>query len=289
MEEGIFITGASGNTGQELLRLLFEDDALKDARVTCLSHPGGRRERILHFPVDIVEGDASSAESLQRAYRGEGTVIHISSIFHTPAVLAGCRPITRLIVVSSTAVFSQYRRLAGTIEACEREIEHSAPPYTIVRPTMIYGTAEDRNVSRLIRLIHRYPVVPLPASGKTIFQPVHVDDLASCIIAVLKQPASIGKAYNIPGGSAHPLREIVRIIATLLKKRVRTIPVPIGLAGAAITLYEVLSRNPKIRREQILRLLEDKAFDYSPAAGELGYRPMSFTEGVSRQIQSMGL
>ncbi len=288
MSGDIFITGGSGNTGQALLRRIFDHPELKEIAVTCLARPGGRRENLRRFPVRIVDGDSSDTGSLGRVYGGEPTVIHISSIFHAAAVLASCRGAERLIAISSTGVFSRYRQLAGDIAAGERVIERSGIRYTILRPTMIYGTPADRNVSRLIRLVRRAPVIPLPGGGGSTFQPVHVDDLASCIVAVLERSASVDKTYNVPGGSAHSLGEIVSIIAELLGRKVITIPVPFALADAAVRAYERLAPRPKLRREQILRLREDKSYDYAEAARDLGYAPMSFREGISQQIQRMG-
>jgi len=287
MSGDIFITGGSGNTGQALLRRILADPALKGAALTCLARPGGRRGNLERFPVRIVEGDSSDAASLGRAYGGEPTVIHISSIFHADEVLRGCRGMERLIAISSTGVFSRYRSLAGSIAAGERAIERSGVPYTILRPTMIYGSPADRNISRLIQLVRRSPVIPLPGGGGSTFQPVHVDNLASCIVAALERPASAGKTYNIPGGSAHTLKEIVSIIAELLGKRVVTIPVPFAAADAAVRLYERFASRPRLRREQILRLREDKSYDISEAARDLGYAPMPFRDGLSRQIRLM--
>ena len=297
MDQSIFITGGSGNTGQALLRRIFggtehdEGDSDLEAapEITCLARPGGRRGNLERFPVRIVGGDSSDAESLGRAYGGETTVIHISSIFHAGAVARACRAAKRLVAISSTGVFSRYRRLAVDIAAGERAIERSGIPYTILRPTMIYGGTADRNISRLIRLVRRTTVIPLPGGGRSLFQPVHVDDLAACIVAALERLQSIGKTYNVPGGSAHSLKEIVRIIAELLGKRVSTLPVPFALADLAVRAHERLAHTPRLRREQILRLREDKSYDYSEAARDLGYAPMSFREGVTRQIAAMDL
>ncbi|MCX5752872.1 MAG: NAD-dependent epimerase/dehydratase family protein [Candidatus Krumholzibacteria bacterium] len=285
MPDGIFITGGTGNTGQALLRLIAADEAFRGVRITGLCRPGGRGERLLPFGVKIAGGDASSAASLGKVYRGEPVVIHLSSIFHAGAVLEGCRGMKRLVAASSTRVFSKTWERAPEIEAAERAIERSGVPYTILRPTMIYGNSEDRNISKFIRLIMKYRIVPLPGGGKSIFQPVHVDDLAACILAALKTPASAGKSYNVPGGSAHSLREIVEIIAGILKKRVLIVPFPLALAEAAAGLQEKLLPRPFIHREQIERLREDKRYDYSEAARDFGYAPRSFAEGVSEEIR----
>jgi uncharacterized protein YbjT (DUF2867 family) len=287
MPEGIFITGGTGNTGQALLRMIAADETLRGVRITGLCRPGGRGERLLPHGVKIAGGDASSAESLGKVYRGEPVVIHLSSIFHAGAVLEGCRGMKRLVAVSSTRAFSKTWERAPEIEAAERAIERSGVPYTILRPTMIYGSSEDRNISKFIRLIMKYRIVPLPDGGKSVFQPVHVDDLAGCILAALKTPASAGKSYNVPGGSAHSLREIVEIISGILDRKVLIVPFPLALAEAAAGLQEKLLPRPFIHREQIERLREDKRYDFSEAAKDLGYAPRELRAGIEQEIREM--
>ncbi|HER43354.1 MAG TPA: NAD-dependent epimerase/dehydratase family protein [Candidatus Eisenbacteria bacterium] len=284
MRRRIFITGAAGKAGSALLDLVFERGGGVEADVACLCRSDACRERLSRFPVAIAEGDASDAVSLRRAYRGEETVVHLSSIFHAPAVVEACREAKRLVVLSSTGVFSRFRRSAAEIGRCEKLIESSGIPYTILRPTMIYGTPDDRNISRLVRLVARSPVVPLPGGGRARFQPVHVRDLAACIAACLESGAGIGRSYNVPGGSAHGLGEIIRIIAGLLGKRVLLVPVPLGpvlLAARALRL--------RVDPEQIERLREDKTFPYDDAAVDLGYAPMVFEDGLRLQLEAMGL
>jgi uncharacterized protein YbjT (DUF2867 family) len=281
----IFITGATGNTGQSLLRRIANDESLSGIPITCLCRPSGRGERLLPFRVKIAGGDASNPESLKRVYQGQDTVILISSIFHAGAVLEGCAGMKRLIAVSSTSFYSQRSSIAGDIRAAEGAIERSGVPYTILRPTMIYGTLEDRNISRLIRLVAKASVVPLPGGGKTIFQPVHADDLAACILETLKSDAAIGKSYDVPGGSAHSLREIVSIISEILGKRILTVPVSLGLAEAAAGAIEKILGRAIVQPEQLARLREDKQYDCSAAARDLGYSPRSFREGVADEIR----
>ncbi len=297
MRRKIFITGAAGKTGNALLEILFEghgkgrgeenppeSSSDQTAEVTCLCRSNDCREKLSRFPVSIVEGDSSDPESLRRAYRGEDTVIHLSSIFHAPAVVEAFRGAKRLIAISSTGIFSKYRENAAEIARCESLIEASPVPYTILRPTMIYGTPNDRNISRLVRLVAGSPVVPLPGGGKARFQPVHVRDLAGCISACLDSGSSIGTSYNVPGGSAHSLAEIVKMISRLLEKRVVTVPVPLRLALLAVKVT-----GSRIDPEQIERLREDKVFPADDAARDLGYAPMTLEKGLSLLLETMGL
>lgn len=287
MPQRLFITGATGKTGRSLLALLRSDPEYCDARITCLVRPASPCESLLPFRVRIAGGDASNPKSLTRVYGGEETVIHLSSIFHTSAVLEACKGMKRLLAISSTRIFSKSWHRAQEIEAAELEIARSGVPFTILRPTMIYGTEDDRNVARLVRLIKRWPIIPLPGGGKTIFQPVHVEDLAICILAALKIPASIGKTYNIPGGSACTLEEMVELIADALGKKVEKLPIPHFLAE----LWGGISRifGPHLARsaEEIRRLRENRAFDFSDAARDLNYSPRTFKEGLLQEIRTI--
>ncbi len=287
MAESIFITGAAGKTGRSLLALLARDPELSSSRITCLSRPGGRCEALLPYGVRIAGGDASKGQSLAAVYGGEEIVIHLSSIFHAGAVLEGCRGMKRLVAVSSTRIFSPSWKRAREIEAAERAIAESGVPFTILRPTMIYGTADDRNVSQLIRLVEKWPLLFLPGGGGSIFQPVHVEDLASCILAAMRSPASLGKTYDVPGGSAHSLREIVEMIAGGLGKRVSIVPVPLPVAEAGASLLRLAGGRWARSAEQVRRLREGRPFDYADAARDLSYSPRTFSEGLAPQIRSM--
>ena len=90
--------------------------------------------------------------------------------------------------------------------------------------------------------------------------------------------------YDVPGGSAHSLRDMVAIIAEALGKRVSFVPVPLALASLASKLA-----GSRIDPEQIERLREDKTFSYDAAAADLGYAPMTFEEGIRLQLRAMGL
>jgi hypothetical protein len=53
--------------------------------------------------------------------------------------------------------------------------------------------------------------------------------------------------------------------------------------------YERFSRSPKIKAEQLERLAEDKAFDISDAARDLGYTPRPFADGIRAEAAALGL
>src|SRR6185312_15824799 len=72
--------------------------------------------------------------------------------------------------------------------ACAR---HGAP-WTVLRPTLIYGAGLDKSLSPIARRAWRTRVFPLPA-GRGLRQPVHADDIALAVLAALACPASAGR------------------------------------------------------------------------------------------------
>lgn len=289
MSMRLFITGAPGNAGRAFLDRLLRAPAAAVADVVCLRLPGDSRGDLSRYPVRVVEGDAADPSSLRAVYDGPRAIVHLSSIHHAPAVVEACRPASRIVAVSTTGRFSRHRGAAARIAAAERAVEESGVPWTILRPTMIYGVPRDRNISRLVRLVARRRLVPLPGGGRSRFRPVTYDDLAAAILACLEREISIGRSYTISGGSAHTLREIASMAAELTGRRPLFVPVPLRLAALAAGALPALAARFGLRGEQILRLLEDKDLGHEEAAADLGFSPVSFPEGLRRQVEAMGL
>ena len=78
-------------------------------------------------------------------------------------------------------------------------------PCRILRPTLIYGQSggfRDRNLSRLLYMMRRLPILFLPAETG-LRQPIHVTQLASVVLHLANQ--AVGAGWNLP------LRECISI------------------------------------------------------------------------------
>jgi len=286
MNERLFITGATSKTGIAFLSKLSELGPLEKSKVTCLIRSELSAKKLSAFDVAIVTADATRTEELGRAYSGEETVVHISSIFHTPHLLPAINGAKKLIAVSSTRIYSRHYSRAKEIARCERIIEESGIPYTIIRPTMIYGTPDDRNISRLIRLFSRSPLIPVPTGTGSTLQPVHVSDVATALVEAIERESARGKTFDIAGGSAISPAGMIKIIAKALNKEVALIPVPHFLLRMIATAVKILPGRQSIA-EMIMRLSEDKSVDIEPARKELGLNPITFEEGVGNLVKEM--
>ena len=84
-----------------------------------------------------------------------------------------------------------------------------ASPYTIFRPTLIYGVGRDRNVADIARFAKRFGVFPILGKGLGLRQPVHAADLAEACILAVDSSASFNRIYNLSGGETLTYREMV--------------------------------------------------------------------------------
>jgi nucleoside-diphosphate-sugar epimerase len=154
---------------------------------------------------------------------------------------------------------------------------------------MIYGTSRDRNVSRLLRWLRKWRVMGLPAGGRALQQPVHVEDVASALVTCLLTDATAGRTYNISGREPISFREMVAEAARAVGVRPLLVPIPLAPVAAAVGVAERLRIPVRLRAEQLHRIAEDKAFPHDDAARDFGFSPRSFAEGVQQEAESLGL
>jgi uncharacterized protein YbjT (DUF2867 family) len=283
----IAITGATGFTGAFVVRDLAA--RYPAAQLRCLVRPTSNRGVLASHGVEFVEGDLRDGPSLDRLFAGADALVNVSSLggeWVDPLFDAVARSTTlrRGVFVSTTAILTKLPvRSRPLREHGEARVRQSGLQWTILRPTMIYGTPGDRNIARLIRFVGWCPVVPMVA-GEALQQPVHVEDVATAIVACLATPATIGRTYEISGRDPLTFEQLVRQTIAATGRRGLLVPVPFGPMLAALKVYAACVATPRIRVEQLLRLREDKAFDHSAASREFGFAPRSFAEGVRAEV-----
>jgi nucleoside-diphosphate-sugar epimerase len=275
------VTGATGFTGPFVVRALLE----RGHRVGAFVLRNSGEDALRPLGIDIHEGDLDRPETLREALDGYDALANVASLGfgHAEGIVkavteAGVR---RGVFVSTTAIFTTLNAPSKSVRmAAEEAVRRGVAEWTIIRPTMIYGTPGDRNVSRLVRHLKRLRVIAVPGPGTNLVQPVHVEDVAFAIAEAVGRPEAIGKAYDVSGAAPVTFNELIDTAARLLRRRVLRLHVPLVLAKLAARLTKPLLGRRGISVEQILRLNEDKAFSHEDAARDLGYRPRSVEEGL---------
>ena len=280
----IAVTGPLGFVAAHLLPHL--DRA--GTRVLAVVRPGREAAALARFPhLEVRRGDLADPASLTGAFEGAGAVVHLAGLALVPKLLPSLLEarVPRGVFVSSAGVHTRLVSAgADSKRAGERALEESPIDFTILRPSMIYGTPRDRNMVRLLRWIERWGVVPSPLGGVTAQQPVHVDDLVDAILASLVRPEAARRAYDVGGPEPIRLADVVRECGRALGRRVAILPLPLAPAHGAAVLARRLRLPFPVSPEQVLRLTESKAVDISPARRDLGFGPRSFREGIEAEV-----
>jgi uncharacterized protein YbjT (DUF2867 family) len=285
----VLLTGATGFTGSHVLSSLRD----RGVSIRCLVRNPEKAKSDAWRGVDCVVGDLSNGEELRRAMAGCDLLINVASIGfgHAAGIIqaAEASGVRRAVFVSTTAIFTQLNAPSKAVRvAAEDSIRDSRLRWTILRPTMIYGTDRDRNICRLIRYVRRYPILPVFGSGEYLLQPVYVCDLAEAIVSAAMTPAAEKKEYTLSGEAALSYNELVRTVARSLGRRIFLWHLPhMALVKLLGRLERSRLRLP-IKAEQILRLNEHKAFSWEVAGLDFGFAPRSFAAGVEAEIRSMG-
>jgi nucleoside-diphosphate-sugar epimerase len=232
--------------------------------------------------LEVRLGDLAQPLSLD----GISTLVYCASMGfgHIPPLVQQLEAhgVRRAVFLSTTAIFTSLPSASRAVRVqAEAAVQGSSLAWTLLRPTMIFGTARDRNISRLLRYLKRWPVYPVAGNG--LWQPIYVEDLADAVVAALDSPNAIGRAYNVAGATPLTFGDLIRAAARAVGRRVVMVNVPIAAATFAARLTHVVTS------EQIRRLAEDKAFTYAEAARDFGFAPRSFDAGVRLEARSLGL
>ena len=304
----LLVTGGSGFLGGYVLA----EAARRGHTCVALARSPAAARVVAARGATPLAGDLDDGAALPDVFAGAGcdALVNLASLGfgHAPGIVGAAvrAQFDRAVFVSTTAVTTTLAAPSKAVRlAAEEEIRRSGLGWTILRPTMIYGAAGDRNLSRLLALLARLrlrraarpggmplavPVpVPVPGGGLQLQQPVHVADLAAAVLAATERPAAAGRGYDVAGPEPLTFAELLRASAAAVGGRIHLVPVPLAPVVALTRGYERISRRPRIRVEQWQRLAEDKAFAIEAAVRDLDYAPRSFADGIRAEAAALGL
>lgn len=189
--------------------------------------------------------------------------------------LAGVRRVVALGSMSAASKRASTdpaeRELAARLVSSEARLvarcEALGIGWTILRPTLIYGAAIDRNLSRIAHIAFRTALFPWIPFARGLRQPVHADDVAAACVAALA--AAAGGRFEIGGG------ERLTYSAMLWRMRAslgfRTLPVLLPVSVMKLAT-RILGRGTAM----VQRFNVDLVADNTPAEAAFGYRPRPF-------------
>jgi NADH dehydrogenase len=236
----ILITGATGFIGRALVRHLSETS--QQVRVLLRSSPTSPRLP-RGVPVEVAVVSMQDERAVRAALRGVDQIFHLAT-----AGTEGRRGNLLKTDIEGTRVLAQEAASAGVERfiflshigadrasafpiqkskgIAEEHIRKSGVPYTIIRSSVVFGP-EDRFTTSLAQLLRAAPgIFPLPSDGRSLLQPVWVEDLVTCLTWALQNPEMVKQTYEIGGGEYFTLRQLLELLMQITHTRRLLVPLP---------------------------------------------------------------
>lgn len=292
----VTIVGGSGFVGRHVVKLLASSGyrirvLVRDCIAAEFLKTAGTPGQIV-----IEHADITRPETLAGKFVGSQAVISLVSILYQSGRqkfdainIAGAKAVAAeakkagvqtFVHISALGVEQMADTAYGRTKlAGEAAVREAFPTATILRPSLIIGP-EDGFFQRFGRMSLVLPALPLIGGGKTQFQPVLVTDVAAAILATLSKPETAGKTIALAGPKTYSMRELLQLMASITKRKLRFITLPFCLAGMQAFWMELFSKvtpwAPMLTRDQV-KLLKHDNVATAGAAGfaTLGIAPAS--------------
>ena len=293
----LLITGITGHSGTYFLKELINGGSetinLRFEGIRVITRSTSNTELIDSCGLDIERyvGNLNDEGFLFRAFKGVDTLFHIAGIAYSSTLVrvAAASGVKRMFLVHTTGIYSKYKAASEGYRNIENGIYEITKKnnivLTILRPTMIYGSINDRNIIMFIKMIDRLKIVPVVNHAKYELQPVHAGDLGKAYAQVLMHSNQTGgKDYTLSGKDPITLIDIFKVIQQNLGQKRVYFNVPYHIAYSGAWFVYIVTFSKKDFREKVQRLCESRIFSHHEASMDFGYAPVAFEEGVVSEI-----
>lgn len=283
----VFLAGATGFVGREVLRRLLEEghEVTGLARTASPSMTPG-----LHR---FVAGDLQTEGAWMDAVAGHDALINAVGILRerrrntfrgvvvqgTRNLVAAARRhgVRRLLHVSANGIDAAAVAYQVTKLEAEADVKSSGLDWTIFRPSLLFGPHDEltRTFARWMRL----GLFPYFGRGDYRLAPLSVHDAAAAIVRSLDEGATIGQTFPLCGPESLTFREFLEAIRHAAGRRCLLVPAPKWAGYVAASLLGWWRAFPA-DRDNLRMLFQENVCTDSRWTQVLRVRPISFRKGI---------
>jgi nucleoside-diphosphate-sugar epimerase len=318
------LTGATGLLGSHIAEQL----TARGERVRCLVRATSDARFLRSLGVELVTGDLAVPASVREVVRGADVVYHCAAkvgewgpwsayqahvIDATANLLDACRAerVGRVLHVSSITVYGHLPPRSGLFTEDEplgqnlwvwdhycrakiraEELCRQYPrPWTILRPSWMYGPRDRNTLPRLIKALQARRV-RLIGDGNNLMNLIYVADVADAAIRAASHPAAVGEAYNLSSAGEITQRQFFDALTDLLalprlQRRVRfRTAFWVGWLSELVGHAIRLQRPPHVTRYGVALFGRSTQFSVEKARDQLAWEPrVHAAEGLRRTLE----
>jgi uncharacterized protein YbjT (DUF2867 family)/ligand-binding SRPBCC domain-containing protein len=254
----VAVAGGTGFVGGGIVAELVR----RGQRVVVLTHRPDRARHALADQVEVREADVNGdPAALAAALDGVDALVialafpnapmedpargwtyeHVDADGTTALVEAARRAgVRRLVYLSGAgAAPNASRHWFRAKWRAEQAVRGTGIPFTIIRPTWIYGP-RDVALNRFLGFARWLPFVPLTGSGRQLLAPVFIGDIGRLAADALEDRAAANQVFEIGGPETLTMREIVATALRVSRKRRLIMPAPAALLRLAAHVLQHL-------------------------------------------------
>ena len=285
------VTGALSYTGKYITRRLLS--AGRRVR-TLTGHPD--RPNPFGKQVEIAPMNFEDPASLVQSLRG-ATVLYNSywvrfshgratfdqAVANSRALIqaakeAGIRRIVHLSIANPS--IDSHLPYYSSKARVEEAIIDSGLSYAILRPTVIFG-AEDILINNIAWFVRHFPFFAIPGLGQYQIQPIFVEDIADLAVSAAREKLNL--ILDAVGPEIFSFEELIRLIATRLRRKTRLIHFRPWVALWMLRLIDPIVRDVVLTREEVEGLMANLLVSKQSATGQT-----EFSEWLAQNASILG-
>ena len=296
----VFVTGATGFIGRHLIKNLIEGKL--DLR--CLVRRTSDIRHLAAGNIELIWGDLDNSNLLRETMKDCQTVLHIAGLTETLSTnllekinIDGTKNMVEAAVINNVKnfiffssmdiLFKPRNEYAESKYEAERIVTNSRlESYCIIRPSIVYGEGDHRNIAKLIQLVKALPIIPVFGKGNFYWQPLYIGDLAEIITEIVQHTNEAKKTLNIAGPSAVSFIEMLEIICEELGTKRAKFHLPISIIKVMHNLFGDNKAGDFFKK--ILTSSRDKTIESLPANIKFLKGKTEFRQGIKKILQYKG-
>jgi uncharacterized protein YbjT (DUF2867 family) len=294
----ILVTGGTGFVGSNLIRRMRKEGL----SVRALVRNPDKAQTLKDLGVELAQGDIVDKASLEKASAGVERVVHLVGIIQEARGVTfqdihveGTRNLLEAAKKAGVRHFF-YQSALGTRSRAvsayhktkweaEELVRASNIPYTILRPSLIYGPGDLFTV-RVTEMIKLSPVLPIIGSGTSKIQPIFIDDVVACIVKAVTGDAFLNKTHEIGGPGQLTYEALFRAVSDALNIHRSSLHIPLAFMKPLAGLFETVLPKPPMTTDQLIMLQEDNVCGMQDIRDAFGIDPINFQEGLNRFLRT---
>ena len=286
------VTGAFSYSGSHIAERLLASG--REVR-TLTFHPD--RPHLLNDRVQAFRYCFDDPASLRRALEG------VTTLYNTYWVRFDHGPTTFASAIANSQMLFDAARRAGVARIIhlsianpsidsplpyyrgkalvERALDEVGVPYSVVRPTWIFGGDHEILANNIAWILRHMPIFPIPGNGHYPVQPVHIDDLVQ--ICVEDADADRNVFLDAAGPETMTFEQLVQAIRRATGARVPVVHLPPIAMAAVAGALGLLVRDVVLTPDEIKGLTAGLLVSHHRPRGRI-----AFSKWLNEHASSLG-